>query len=167
MQACSLSIPIPAAPVLFRERGTLRILVATYGVGREEGRVAAFDSRGRLVWGPHPAGGNVRGTPALVNDTLYVAGGGNATANQLGTLEAYSAVGGTAPKSRMLVAGGYGATGVAPPTAEVYDGATGTWSATANTIAYGTIPTNGICSANMALLGNGCLLYTSPSPRDS
>ena len=68
-----VSIPIPAAPVLFRERGTLRILVATYGVGREEGRVAAFDSRGRLVWGPHPAGGNVRGTPALVNDTLYVA----------------------------------------------------------------------------------------------
>ena len=43
----------------------------------------------------------------------------------------------------------------APPTAEVFNHATGTWSPTSNTIAYGTIPTNGICNANMTLLGNG------------
>jgi len=53
----------------------------------------------------------------------------------------------------------------APPTAEVFHQTTGTWSSTSNTIAYGTIPTNGICGANMTLLGSGKALIAGGSVR--
>jgi hypothetical protein len=61
----------------------------------------------------------------------------------------------TAPTSKVLVAGGMSSNSAAPPTAEVFHQTTGTWSSTSNTIAFGTIPTNGICGANMTLLGSG------------
>ncbi|MDA8413814.1 MAG: choice-of-anchor D domain-containing protein [Desulfobacteraceae bacterium] len=69
----------------------------------------------------------------------------------------------TASVSKVLVAGGMSSNSTAPPTAEVFDQATGTWSSTSNTIAYGTIPTDGICNANMTLLGSGKALIAGGS----
>lgn len=89
------------------------------------------------------------GTPTMVN------GHGPWTWNCVGLNEGTTAACTANIASDVLVAGGMSSNSAAPPTAEVFHQETGTWSSTSNTIAYGTIPTNGICGANMTLLGSG------------
>lgn len=98
---------------------------------------------------------------AEVNGTIHAIGGLNASLGAgLATVEAYTPV---PPTSDVLVAGGFANNTSSPPTAEVFHESTGTWSATTNTIAYGTIPTNGICGANMTLLRSGKALIAGGS----
>ena len=95
------------------------------------------------------------------NGTIYAIGGLTASLGAgISTVEAYTP---TAPPSEVLVAGGMSDASTSPATAEVFHESTGTWSSTSNNIAYGTIPTNGICGANMTLLGNGKALITGGS----
>lgn len=71
---CPEGTPIPASPLVIKDRDFIQaIVVGTYGgpQGREEGKLIAFDERGRKMW-EQKAGGNVRGAPVLVQDTLYV-----------------------------------------------------------------------------------------------
>lgn len=76
----NVPIPIPAAPVIVKDRGAIQaIITGTYGGPgwSEEGKVIAVDERGRKLW-EQGAGGNVRGAPALADGVLYVAAFRNA-----------------------------------------------------------------------------------------
>ena len=66
--------PILAAPLLIKDRGIVQaIIIATYGASqaRDQGKIVALDENGRKLW-EQPAGGNVRGTPVLAQELLYV-----------------------------------------------------------------------------------------------
>lgn len=66
--------PILASPLVIKDRGIIQaIIIATYGASqaRDQGKIIALDENGRKLW-EQPAGGNVRGTPVIAQELLYV-----------------------------------------------------------------------------------------------
>ena len=77
---CQEGTTIPASPLILKDHDYIQsVIIGTYGgpQGREDGKLIALDERGRKLW-EQKTGGNVRGTPAIDHDSVYVSSFRNA-----------------------------------------------------------------------------------------